>query len=360
MVLIAWGILSVKLFKFPSWVTPAIAFNNTTALPLLLVQSLDSAGILDGLLKDSNDTPSDAVNRAATYLLINSVIANCLTFAVGPQMLNAHEEDAPSSGDEKDDESNGQEDGQQSQPPLSPETLDERSTLLPRAINKPRKIVQRKVSYHSWRIWNTFPSWLQATLDFLFQFFNASVIAALLGLVVGLVPALHKAFFSDAKEGGIFNAWFTVSLKNTGDLFAALQTFTVGIKLRDAVKDMGPSTSTETADSDDDSKGGGYPWFPSLFVEITRHVIVPAISIPVIWFVATKTNWLAPDPVLWFSMMIIPTGPPATKLTALADVSNYSDQEKKSISKFMAVSYVVSPVMAFAIVGSLQATRAPM
>lgn len=65
-----YGYAAVKLFKLPNWVTPAIAFNNTTSLPLLLIQSLDSAGILDTLLI-GNDTTSSAVGRATTYLLVN-------------------------------------------------------------------------------------------------------------------------------------------------------------------------------------------------------------------------------------------------------------------------------------------------
>lgn len=47
-----------------------------------------------------------------------------------------------------------------------------------------------------------------------------------------------------------------------------------------------------------------------------------------------------------------------TKLTALEDITGYSEAEKMSISKFMAMSYIGSPVMAFAIVGILKATQA--
>ena len=43
--------------------------------------------------------------------------------------------------------------------------------------------------------------------------------------------------------------------------------------------------------------------------------------------------------MLWFSMMLMPTGPPAMKLTALADVNGSSEQEKMSIAKFLTVSF---------------------
>lgn len=43
--------------------------------------------------------------------------------------------------------------------------------------------------------------------------------------------------------------------------------------------------------------------------------------------------------MLWFTMMLIPTGPPALKLTALADMNGSSENEKMSIAKFLSVSF---------------------
>lgn len=42
--------------------------------------------------------------------------------------------------------------------------------------------------------------------------------------------------------------------------------------------------------------------------------------------------------MLWFTMMLMPTGPPAMKLTSLADVNGSNEQEKMSIAKFLTVS----------------------
>ena len=80
-----------------------------------------------------------------------------------------------------------------------------------------------------------------------------------------------------------------------------------------------------------------------------------SISITVIYLIASKTSWLAPDPVLWFVLMLMPTGPPATKLTALADVSGASQEEKMAISKFVTICYGISPIICLAVVGSLKA-----
>lgn len=64
------------------------------------------------------------------------------------------------------------------------------------------------------------------------------------------------------------------------------------------------------------------------------------------------------DPILWFVLMLMPTGPSATKLTALADVSGADEDEKMSIAKFVTISYAISPVVCFAVVGALKASLA--
>lgn len=51
------------------------------------------------------------------------------------------------------------------------------------------------------------------------------------GVVLGLVPKLHRAFFSPYEDGGIFNAWLISSIENMGTLFTSLQVFLVGCKL---------------------------------------------------------------------------------------------------------------------------------
>ena len=64
-----------------------------------------------------------------------------------------------------------------------------------------------------------------------------------------------------------------------------------------------------------------------------------SVSVGVIYLVVVRTHWLSNDPMLWFTMMLMPTGPPALKLTALADVNGNSDQDKMAIAKFLTVSH---------------------
>lgn len=101
----AFGFLATRLFKLPSWVTPALCFNNTTSLPLLLIESLETTGILDKLIMGDSDSSSAALLRAKSYLLVNSVVGNSLTFALGPKLLDG--EESPEQEEEEQKQANG-------------------------------------------------------------------------------------------------------------------------------------------------------------------------------------------------------------------------------------------------------------
>ena len=331
-----FGFAMQRLLKLPQWVTPAIAFNNTTALPLLLVQSLDATGILKTL-----DTSSDAVARAKSYFLINAMVGNSLTFALGPKLLNGQEEDAPDKAAEKDDdhdeESNdatgdaeqGNAENADRESLADRERANENSSLLPnRAVRKGTRGLDAS-ERHSAHYWSRLHPYVQNTLEFLYQFLNAPLIGAAIGAIVGLTPPLHRLFFNSQEDGGYLNAWLTASVKNIGDLFAALQVLVVGVKLSQSLLRMKKGEASGTV-----------PWSPMVIVTVIRFIVWPLISIPLIWALATKTELLDRDPILWFAMMLMPTGPPALKLTALADVNGAEEEEKMSIAKFLTVSFL--------------------
>lgn len=284
LVSIALGHASTRFFRLPAWVTPAIAFNNTTSLPLLLVQSLGSTDLLAQMLTSDSDTTADAIERAKAYFLINSLVSNCLTFAVGPQLLNAHNEDAPGASAE------GKRHDNHSASPSPPTSSDdnendangettETTTLLPTALATPASRIHRRVTPRLRRTWRRLPSWLRSTLSFSFQFINAPVIGAAIGLLLGLVPVLQRAWFVKPKAGGVLNAWLADAVKNVGELFAALQVVVVGVKLSKAMRAMknggGGSGGGEAGNGDEDDHSGSVPWAPAVFVEIVRFIIWP-------------------------------------------------------------------------------------
>ena len=336
------GALVVKVFRLPSWVIPAISFNNTTSLPLLLVQSLESTGILQSLIRDG-DSVSDAISRAQSFFLVNAIVGNCLTFAVGPRLIDA--EHAPDdTGKDKEENDDQQQNGHASSSMGEPT---EQTSLLPDRMRSAEEAFEDRAHASGMRHWERLSSRTRNALSFAYDFFNSSTIGAIIGAIIGLVQPLHKLFFNDTDDGGYLNAWLTQSLQNTGQLFVTLQVIVVGVSLASALRKMKRGEDS-----------GSVPWPATVFVFLVRFVLWPAISISTIYGIALNTNWLDADPILWFAMMLMPTGPPAMKLVAMVDVNGADETEKMIISKLLVICYALSPFLAVTVVGALSASEA--
>ena len=270
------GFATTRVFKLPSWVTPALCFNNTTALPLLLIQSLQTTGILDKLLVSDTDTSSAALARANSYFLVNAIVGNSLTFALGPKLLDAEEapeEEGEDKNKAEDTERsrNGLLDAEQGSQPNGhaenhddDEDANEQTSLLPEPVVRGCEEAGRSSYCQGKKGWDKLPQWAQSFLDFMYAFLNAPLIGAIIGAIIGLVPPLHKAFFSEPQEGGIFTAWLTSSVKSIGQLFAALQVVVVGVKLSSSLRKMKKGEDS-----------GSVPWIPTVFVLFVRFIIWP-------------------------------------------------------------------------------------
>lgn len=274
------GFILTRVFKLPSWVTPAVSFNNTTALPLLLIQSLSSTGCLDQFLMSDSDTISSLLLRAKSYFLVNAMIGDSLTFALGPRLLHGEEasEEDEHEGDTKLD--NGQpdqreapdaehgtgqrENGHASSSSNEPEP-DEETSLLPNPVVRSEEAAGRLGAREGRKVWMYLPHWLQSFLHFSYAFLNPPLIGAVTGAIIGLAPPLHKVFFEEPAHGGIFKAWLTDSVKNIGELFPALQVVAVGVKLSKSFRKMKRG-----------EESGRVPWVPMLIVLFVRFVMWPA------------------------------------------------------------------------------------
>lgn len=308
------GIAAHFFLGMPDWITAAIMFNNTTSYPLLLVQSLDQTGIFKDLVI-TDETTRQAIERAKSYFLVFATVSSCLTFAIGPRLIDSeHAPDLPSDKeeieeDEEDDEENGRNDADDEMSPT-----DQSPLLFPRGRNAsvasvsffpsrrvsviPAITYDRRPSVIARKKWIKLGDRTKWWLLFLFDFLNAPLLGAVLGAVIGLVPALHVAFFSDTQDGGIFTAWLTESFKNIGSLFVPLPVVVAGVSLY---------MSTQKIKNEDASQRTGTPWLTTLFVLVVRFVIWPVMSIGVVYLLAKKTDSLGVDPMLWFTMMLMPT-----------------------------------------------------
>ncbi|KAK4445503.1 auxin efflux carrier [Podospora aff. communis PSN243] len=338
------GYVATRMFNLPKWVTPAVAFNNTTSLPLLLVQALGSTGALKQVLKSPDDTVSAALDRAQSYLLVSSIVGNSLTFGLGGDLLGAHDEDPRDEFEKKlrdgSEEENLEAQREEDQP-------DEETSLLPQRVVDYQSRASRSAHSAASHVWEEYlPRPVQTAIARVVRFVSPPVWGAIIGIVLGLAPPLHRVFFNEPQEGGIFKAWLTSSLKNLGELFVALQVVVVGAKLAHGLRRMKRG-----------EQSGELPPFAVMFVLFVRFVFWPVVSIAVIVLTASKTNLLDKDPVLWFTMMLMPTGPPAMKLTALAEATHAGEEEKLAITKFLSISYALSPIITPTIMMSLKACR---
>lgn len=224
------GAILTRLLKLPSWVTPAISFNSTTSLPLLLIQSLSSAGILKTLLMSDTDTTSAALKRGTSYFLVAAIVSNSLSFSLGPRLLDHEETSDPDHAEGKpqsqvenspDGAQRGQQDAQANG--HSDRAATEDTSLLPEYTVRRGAEAQEHGYRKGKRVWDRLGPKTRSTLDLLYGFLNAPLLGAVVGAVIGLTPPLHRAFFDDAQQGGFFKAWLTSCIQSVGNIFAALQ-----------------------------------------------------------------------------------------------------------------------------------------
>ncbi|KAK4148450.1 auxin efflux carrier [Chaetomidium leptoderma] len=364
------GLAGHRCLGLPGWVTPSVLINNTTSYPLLLITALEETGILESLIV-SNETAKDAMERAKSYFLIFSTISNCITFAVGPRLIDsehvaeeeegddnvggAANEDAHAGTSASDVEANEEtrlvDSHRRPNPFASPHPYRRSSFLLSRPT-RDQKQEQKPDHRRPWWIprqrWHRFSPRVKWWLLFILDFFNAPLLGALIGAVIGLTPAFHRAFFNSSDEGGIFTAWLTSSLKSIGGLFVSLPVVVTGITLFCFTKEA----------KDNNESAIRLPYGAVAYVLCVRFIVWPAVSISVIYMLATKTALLGPDPILWFCLAMMPTGPSAQKLMALVQVAEGSKESEKQISKLLTISYLIAPILSLTVAGNLLACQA--
>ncbi|KAI1077762.1 auxin efflux carrier [Whalleya microplaca] len=350
------GIFAHLVLGLPDWTTVALMFNNTTSYPLLLIGALDETGILKSLIV-TDESNSDAIERAKSYFLVFATISSCLTFAVGPRLIDS--EHGPE--DDKDEDSIVDEEDTEYESNEETRLLDSNSRRHRNSATQPSffpstrrqlRSLKKQVNWRAYVVpkkkWDGLGSQTKWWLLFLSDFFNAPLLGAIIGAIIGLTPPLHRAFFNDTYDGGIFSAWLTASLENIGRLFVTLPVVVAGVSLYTAMREAKQQGHINSK----------IPWLPISFIVLVRFILWPIISISLIYALVSKTDALGSDPMLWFTLMLMPCGPPAMKLISLVQISNAEAEEESKISIILTVCYLISPILSFTVVGSLKASQA--
>lgn len=331
-----------KWLKFPLWITPALIFNNTTSLPLLLARNLKESGAMADLLMGDGDDESSALKRCESYILVSAVVHTIARFSIGPRLMARGEDDEKDAGQDErhnghdhrnGNDSDGNSDGQQSDDYDSDEERSgEHSALLRR---------RRDARQSPWKA--RLRVFLRKTAYFR-SFFNPALTGGLVAVVIGLVPFTHTAFFED---DGVFKKNLQQALKQLGDLIPALLPFAVGSKLFS--KPSPPERAKSLTNV-----------FALLFLLFVRFALIPGLCVGAVHLarnVSSKTAWKS-DPALDFAIMISGAGPPAITLMSVTEIAGASEAMIGQVARVLAVSYTLTPLLCGTVVAAIAVIRA--
>lgn len=161
-----------------------------------------------------SDSRSAAVSRAKSYFLIASMVSNSLTFAVGPKLLD--DENSPDAQEgqkevEEHEHENGRESDEEHAQPRNAsgrtaeaqeEHTNESTSLLPDRVARMSDDLDQAIEGP----WSRLPPSVQKVLTVMGSFVNAPLVGAIIGVILGVTPPFHRAFFNEPNKGGIFKA----------------------------------------------------------------------------------------------------------------------------------------------------------
>ncbi|CED82263.1 Predicted membrane protein [Phaffia rhodozyma] len=200
-----------KLKVVPPHVVPAFIFNNVTSLPLLLIESLGSAGALKSLAS-GGDSSDEIVAKARVYFLINALVGNLTRFALGPALMSSSDPLPTDWSFSESPFSTVVQKVQDALPTSSPSrrgSSDEQTSLLPS-----RETVKENAF--------TMKDNIQSVM-------NPPLLGGLAAVTLGTVEPIRNVVFKGGAGGWVKP--LTDSISKLGGLFTALQMFILGAHL---------------------------------------------------------------------------------------------------------------------------------
>ncbi|TFK46069.1 hypothetical protein OE88DRAFT_1668210 [Heliocybe sulcata] len=329
------GWAGMAALKLPAWTVVASGRANANALPLLLLQSLESTGVLKSL-SGEGESPSETLDRAKSIVLLNSIVQQMVTFCLGPVLFKI-DKDRKSAG--QDDDPEGLRPGRG--PSVYPTVQDREHVGLLHDYDGDyggddyTEPLHQLENVPNMDIHSRLPPGLSHAIKVaskpvkkIASFFNPPLIGGIVALILGITPPLHEAFLS---KDGIFYNTITEAVSNLGDLFVVLQMYVLGAQLA-IVKSANPGAK------------------PTLFVLFIRYIMMPAASLAFVLFTAGR-GWYTNDPLVWFLLILVPCGPSAMLLMNLAELMNI---DQGPVAGMLTVSYLISPLIAIVCTLGLQ------
>ncbi|EJF65242.1 hypothetical protein DICSQDRAFT_98906 [Dichomitus squalens LYAD-421 SS1] len=327
----AIGYVGHRVMKLPYWTIAACGRPNSNVLPLLLLQSLDSSGVLGAISRDGEGS-STLLRRAKSLILLNAVVQQTFTFQLVPGIIAR---DKPVDEDAVERQGGGQDRLRPGPGRINPALHNaERVGLLDDIDHHPEDSddsertrtgdayrhaldgIADRPDYH----WPHRLQFLENPVKNVAKHVSPVLLSAVVAFIIGATPPLHHAILDG---DGVLYSSLTQSVINLGELFVALQAFTVGAELA-LVKSSDPGK------------------LPTVWVLFVRFIVMPGLALLFV-FLSAGRGLYVDDRLVWFLLVLIPAGPSAMLLVSVAELVNVDQGE---IAGYLTVSYLFSPLMA--------------
>ncbi|CAG8465054.1 9014_t:CDS:2 [Dentiscutata erythropus] len=281
------GLIGGKLIRLNcadiKFVITGIIFNNVTSLFLGLLKGIENTSAVLILSWKENESPKHIVKRGTSYVLLATLWTNLLRWSLGAYLLKK----AP----EKDEEVI---------PQNSPSTSNQFQA------NNDQVEITPLLGIHPISNIKTF-----LTLKFM----NPPLYAALLALFFIAIPKLNALLIDkDAPLMAVYQA-----IDYIGSIAIPLTLLTLGAELYNL-----PRSHKEHMVS------------MITYVLTCRYIIMPVIGILLVLY---TTSYYINDPMLWFVLILLASGPTAISCVNLAQLANNYQEE---FSALLFYSYILA------------------
>ncbi|PIL36252.1 hypothetical protein GSI_01914 [Ganoderma sinense ZZ0214-1] len=338
----AIGYAGKRALAVPYWTIVACGRPNANVLPLLLLQSLEHTGVLDTVSR-RGESVAGTLRRAKGLILLNAVVQETVTFQFAPGIIARDRATAPSKPRHSDSHDHdlegraGVDAGEREREALPPDPR-----RVPSDLRDPGRVgwLEDEVigQGHSGRasgsrdmhglddvVEHQGPSrycphplrFLERPTKVFHHYVSPPLLGAVLALVIGITPPLHHAVLD---EDGTLYSSATQTVVNLGELFPALQAFTVGAELA-LVRSTHPGARA------------------TLWVLCVRFVLAPLLALLLVWCTAGRGLYVD-DRLVWFLLVLIPAGPSAMVLVSVAELV---DVDQGDIAGYLTVAVRLPP-----------------
>ncbi|CAG8569959.1 9978_t:CDS:2 [Ambispora gerdemannii] len=296
------GLLGGKLFSFNStetkFVTASIIFNNLTHLSMGLIQNLGTTEAMQLLLWNEQDTPEKARTRGVSYTLLATLIGNLLS--LGTYLLRKEPQN-------EDDENNDLARALQVDEESARTAHISRKIVNEGSISESTPLLNPASSSHA-KNFSTASRRVRDVISNVETIMNPPIYAAIAALIVGTNPFLKSLFFG--KNAPLYPI-ITKSMIFLGNASTPLTLLVLGAQLSNLSR----------------SKSG--KMFSAIsWVMIARFMIMPFIGISLVMM---TRGWFLDDPMFWFVLMMLASGPSAINCINVTQLTGAFQEEMAAL-----------------------------